>query len=254
MSSYGLLGSNPSGGVQISADYKSHSLWRSGYVTQGEFYNHGFMFACHTKKKVDITGLKGVVVFFGAESALNRITTFTWSEGGRVYLDFSKWWNLALTAPVSFYIFAAWDNPSRDSYGMRMEKNGEVMYDTSWITMDVRKVIRIPENVPQFIPGSSAAMYTASAGLPAGTYSVAVTSLRQYAYPVAGNGGRWLTAYAECVWLSGGSVNISFVPVPTPYGPVGGCGGVQESFWINHLINNLLIADISNLPIPFTGA
>ncbi len=105
------------------------------------------------------------------------VLVYQYVHNGYHYLVFARWGNTAVNGNVEILVFDDYE-PNRPKFGLEVFNDaGQVMYNSDWPVMKVRRLIVIPPSVPLFMTNTS---YTVSGFANTHGIALAITHNRDY--------------------------------------------------------------------------
>ena len=239
-----------SGQAQLSAEQLSFTLVKSGLITNTNFPSLPVSAVCSFS--IDLgSGFHSPIVFFKARGANSRLACrirpeYVTGQGwvDRYAIDFFKWWNIPLGAPVEYFIFAQYRHPP-NTYGMQLlGPTGELNFDATWPNLYIRKVMICPQGQPALTVSNSPS-YVINPELPADSFAVGLAAPRQASLTGRGDFQGWVLM--DCAYVEAGMIKVNWMMIDidsTGYGPL-------PSVISNDAPLLVMAADTRYLPLPY---
>lgn len=238
------------GKVQVSSESRAFSLIKSGQLGDADFIT------------IDIPGTQRVsiaqvyvpaglvydspLLFIRNKTDNARVCCLPYNNRVSVL----KWWNLSAGAgDIQYYMFARVAKKP-GNIGIQLfdglgTAQSNLMFDSSWDILNIKKVITIPKDKPPLIIGGTAnGTYTTTGSAINSSQAYCIPSPRSVMIQTATSEVRLF----ECAWISGNEIKVNWIPQDG-----GDTADMRRTAYTNSDSEGmLLICDVYSFPTNFT--
>jgi len=239
--------------IQITNELRAFSLIKSGVLYDSDFILFGQSNSDQQAQRtatayVDLPKsypyTEAIIFFRNNNPAANGRVTAKVING---VVRINKWWNLSVgTQGVSYYVFARCIRPGGTS-GLQLwdgqgDKAENLMFDSSWYCLQIKKAYVLPVNTPQ-LSSATNATYTITDNTLLSTDAICIPAARIALYTE-----KSLTVVLqECAWVTTNTINLNFVAIDgTSYAVF------NPTNYCNTGNGFVLVADMSAMPMPYS--